>query len=430
MLQLNDWSRTYLEWQDRWIDRARPKQIAPSGKWDVWANVAGRGYGKTRLGAEWSGALGAARQKQRIAVVGATRNDVKSVCFEGESGLLNIIPESMIPRNGWNRSTLELELKNGSIFYGYSAEKPDRIRGPQFHAAWCDELASWGAAAGASTRKAESVRLQEAWDNLRFALRLGVHPQICVTTTPRPLQFLKDLIRDPRTVTRGGSTFENSDNLAQNSLDAFRRVYEGTRKGRQELFAEILDTAEGALWTVDALERHRVDDIPEGVRLVRIGVGVDPAVTSEESSDEWGVIVAGLGDDGRIYVLLDGSKQYAPRDAARAILTIYERHQCDFVCAETNQGGDLVEAVLRSEDLGVHFAYKSVRAKRGKYLRAEPIAAYYEKGQVSHVGIFRQLENQMLNFTGSTSDGSPDRLDALVYVVGELMFGQTQHAFW
>lgn len=433
---VNQYSLQLAAWRLKWIGEARPKQVLPGDEkpWDYWLILAGRGFGKTRMGAEETGYYAASNAGVRCAVVAPTQHDCRSVCFEGESGLLNVIPPFFI--RSYNSTDLELELINGSLIAGKSAEKPDRLRGPQWHWAWCDEIASWGAVvAGAGRKKKEAKRLQDTWDNLLFGLRLGKHPRVIITTTPRPLDFLRNLVKDARTITTEGNTFENWKNLAPSALATFRRIYEGTRKGLQELYAKILDTNENALWKPDQLEELRVRVFPENVNRLLTVIGVDPAVTSEDDSDETGIITVSLGDDGLIYVEDDSSGQMAPRAWARTVLLNYERFQANTIVGETNQGGDLVEANLRAESLkddgGLYvFHYKGVHAKKGKYLRAEPIAAYYEKGKVRHVGHFRNLEKQMCDFTGSTADGSPDRLDALVYAIGELMQRTVPHAFW
>lgn len=422
----NEYTRRLGNWRGDWLVKARPKQIAPAGEWDVWNIIAGRGFGKTRIGAEEIGYWGASNPGTRYAVVSPTQQDVRSVCFEGESGLLNVIPPYFV--KSWNKSTLELRLINETLYSGYSAEKPDRIRGPQFHGAWGDEIAAWGASA-AGVGKGEQQRLEETWGNLIFARRLGKNPRTITTTTPRPIDFLRKLCKAPRVVTTTGNTFENEANLAASALRLMRETYEGTRKGRQELYAEILENVEGALWTLDMLsgENFRPDELPAMLMVV---VAVDPAITSEDGSDEWGVVVAGLGDDGFIYVIADYSGQYTPRQAARIVLNAYERHEANLVVGETNQGGDMVEALLRSEDENANFYFEGVHAKRGKYLRAEPVAAYYEKRKVRHYGRYEKLEKQMLEFVGSTNGKSPDRLDALVYAIGRLMAGSNHHVFW
>lgn len=404
-----------MTWQAEWTASARPKQLAPAGDWIYWNILAGRGFGKTRIGAEHSGLFAARNPQVRWAVVGPTQDDTRSVCFEGESGLIARIPKRFVSR--YNSQKLELWLDNGSLLAGKSAEKPDRLRGPQWHGAWCDETASW-------------MRLQATWDNLMFGMRLGERPRTLSTTTPRPIDFLRKLVKDPRAVTTKGSTFENEANLAGSALEMFKEVYGGTRKGRQELFAEILENSESALFKWAQLEKLRVSELPSGVELVRIVLAVDPAVTTEEDSDETGIVVCGLGSDGHVYVLEDLSGKYSPHEWAKLVLRVYARTQADAIVAETNQGGDLVLANLSAHADGEIFNFKNVHAKRGKYLRAEPVGAYYERGKVHHVGHFPDLERQMCNFTGSTTEKSPDRLDALVYGVGELMLGTVKHDFW
>lgn len=407
--------RELIKWRLKWLERARGNQLPPAGDWDDWLVLAGRGFGKTRMGAEEIGFQAAAIPATRSVAIAPTQNDCRTVMFEGESGLLNVIPEFFISK--YRADVLELELINGSIIYGKSAEKPDRLRGPQFHNAWCDEIASW-------------QRLQDTWDNMKFGLRLGQHPRTIITTTPRPIPFIKKLVADAakpgsRVRISRGSTFDNAANLAPSAIAAFKSIYEGTRKGQQELYAEVLDTTENALWKPAQLEMCEVDDHPE---LVRIVVAVDPAVTTEEDSDETGIIVAGLGEDGLAYVLADVSGHMRPLEWARTVATYYHRYGADKVVAETNQGGDLVASNIEVVDASI--PVDKIHAKRGKYLRAEPVAAYYEKGKVRHVGRFTKLESQMLNYTGSTVQKSPDRLDALVYAIGELMQGSIGHAVW
>lgn len=405
-----------IAWRGGWIAEARPKQLPPPGKdWRYWLILAGRGFGKTRLGAEDIAAYACFHPRVRCGVVGATQDDTRSVCFEGESGLLAVIPKSLIIR--YNSQKLELWLWNGSVIQGVSAEKPDRLRGKQFHRVWCDELASW-------------TRLMGTWDNLEMCLRLGDDPQCIITTTPRPIDFLRNMVKNPRCRVTTGNTFENAANLAASSLQMYREVYEGTRKGQQELYAVILDNSEGALWKASTIEECRLKDEPPREDYSRIVIGVDPAVTTEDGSDETGIIVAGLHDSGHVDVLEDASGHYSPLEWARLVLALYARYEADLIVAETNQGGDLVEANLSAHADGVFFAFEKIHAKRGKYLRAEPVAARYEKRKVRHVGRFDKLEKQMTDFVGSTSNGSPDRLDALVYAVGELALGSTKHAFW
>jgi predicted phage terminase large subunit-like protein len=408
-------TKRLIAWRASWLNSARVNQLPPLGDWDDWLVLAGRGFGKTRMGAEETGFNACATPRIRAVAIAPTQNDCRTVMFEGESGLLNVIPGKFIRK--FRADVLELELFNDSIIYGKSAEKPDRLRGPQFHTAWCDEVASW-------------QRLQDTWDNMKFGLRLGTKPRTIITTTPRPIPFIRAMMTEaakdnPRAVITKGSTFDNAANLAPSALATFRAVYEGTRKGQQELYAEVLDTNENALWKPVQLEMCEVE---AHVELVRILIAVDPAVTTEDDSDETGIIVVGLGKDGLAYVLADLSGHYSPFEWARVVANAFHRYKADKVVAETNQGGDLVVANIHVVDANI--PVKKIHAKRGKYLRAEPVAAYYEKGKVRHVGRFYKLESQMLNYTGSTEQKSPDRLDALVYAIGELMQGSIGHAFW
>ncbi len=412
-----------------WLEKARPKQLRPlkPDGWRHWLLMPGRGFGKTRTGAEDTWYEAAVHPGQFFGVIGPTQSDVRKLCFEGESGLEAVCPPELIKR--YSSQTLEMELTNGSVIYGLSAEKPDRIRGYNFHGTWCDELASWGAS-NARQPSQEAHRLQDTWDNMLLALRKGAAPRVVITTTPRPLPFLRKLAKDTKTALVTGSSYENRANLADTFIETLTDVFEGTKKGRQEVHGEILDDAEGALWKRDQLEKCRVRKIPDDVEIVRWVIAIDPAVTTEDDSDETGMILAGLGDNGHVYVAEDISGHYSPNTWAKLALSLYERVQADCIVGETNQGGDLVEANLQAHAEGVFFSFKKVHAKRGKYLRAEPVAAFYEKGKVHNVGMHIELENQMVNFVGSTGNKSPDRLDALVYAVGELMLGTVKHDFW
>ena len=304
-------------------------------------------------------------------------------------------------------------LPNGSRIKGFSAEKPDRLRGPQHHHAWCDELAAWSN--------------PETFDQLQFGLRLGEYPQIMVTTTPRPTKIVKELLKDPDTVITRGSTYENKDNLAESTLVTLRAKYENTRLGRQELFGEILDDNPGALWTRLGIDTHRVtiDSIPP---LIRVVVGVDPAVTNTETSDSTGIITAGLSADGQFYVLADDTLKASPQDWATQAVKSFEQHKADRIVAETNNGGDLVVHLLQQVKNSV--PVKKVTASRGKLVRAEPIAALYEQGRVHHVGYFSQLEDQMCEYEPGTSHESPDRMDALVWALTELSEGSAVVSFF
>ena len=332
--------------------------------------------------------------KTRWAVVAATFSDVRDTCAEGESGLVSILRRYGALEN-YNRSMGEIRLTNGSRIKLFSADEPDRLRGPQFHGAWCDELAAW--------------RYEDTWDQLQFGLRLGEHPRTLITTTPRPVPIIKRLLAqdDGSVKVVRGSTFDNAKNLAPSALAQLRARYEGTRLGRQELFAEVLTDTPGALWTLEMLESARIKEAPDFVRIV---VAIDPATTSGENADETGIVVVAKGTDGRGYVLADRSCRDTPSGWAHRAIAAYHEFNADRVVAEKNQGGDMVELTIRSVEPTIPF--KGIVAKVGKRLRAEPIAALYEQGRVSHIGAFDLLEDQM---TGWVPDSgySPDRLDAL-----------------
>ena len=389
-----------------WLKKAREKQITPTDSFNIWLILAGRGWGKTRTGAQ-DIALFALRNPNTIsAVVAPTFGDLRRVCFNGPSGLLSIIPKECFDQsfgtNGYASSIAEIRLHNGSKIVGFAAVNPERLRGPQFHRAWCDELAAW--------------QYPEAFDQLMFGLRLGNAPQAVITTTPKPLPIIKKLLdRDDVHVTRG-STFENQANLSDSALEMMKQRYEGTTLGRQELYAEIIEDVDGALWTPNLIDRARK---PEGteVELQQIIVGIDPAVTSSDSSDETGIVVVGKDFNGHFYVLEDISGRHTPDKWARMSINAFYEWEADRIVAEVNNGGDLVERLIRSA--GPNIPYRSVRATRGKLVRAEPISALYEQEKVHHIGYFPELETQMCTYTGQTTP-SPDRLDALVWGLSEL----------
>ena len=393
-----------------WLSTAREKQLPPEVDHFIWLILAGRGWGKTRTGAQ-DIALYALKNENTIsAVVAPTFGDLRRVCFNGPSGLMSIIPKECLDTSfgtdGYSASVMEIRLFNGSKIVGYAAINPERLRGPQFHRAWCDELASW--------------RYPEAFDQLMFGLRLGQDPKCIITTTPKPIPILKSLItREDVHVTKG-NTFENAENLAESALEMMRERYEGTALGRQELYAEILDDIEGALWTHKQIEDTRLLKDTEK-ELKTIIVAIDPAVTAGENSDETGIVVVGKDMNNEYYVLEDVSGKYSPDEWGRlAVKTFYE-WEADRIVAETNNGGDLVERLLRSVDNNI--PYRSVRATRGKMLRAEPIAALYEQKKVHHMGAFPELETQMCTYVGQLKP-SPDRLDALVWGLTELSKSQ------
>lgn len=349
------------------------------------------------------GWYGQANPGSRIAIVAPTYADARDTCIEGDSGLRGILPKACI--EAWNRSLGELILVNGTRYKLFAAEEPERLRGPQHHRAWCDELGAW--------------RYAETWDQLLFGLRLGTDPRVVVTTTPKPNALVRTLIKSQRTRITGGSTFDNAANLAPAALAQLREKYEGTRLGRQELNAELLDDVPGALWTRAMLDGPRVKAPPD---LVRVVVAVDPSGTKGDGGgDDIGIVVAGKGVDGRCYVLADRSCNLSPDGWGRRAVAAYSEFRADRIVAERNFGGAMVEHVIRSIDPKV--SYREVTASRGKVARAEPVAALYEQGKVSHVGAFAQLEDQLCQMTGSgfIGEGSPDRADAMVWAITELM---------
>lgn len=326
---------------------------------------------------------------------------------------MSIIPKECLMSGrgqGYNSSSAEIRLYNGSKIMGFSATEPDRLRGPQFHRAWCDELAVW--------------QYPDTFDQLMFGLRLGKKPQCIITTTPKPIPLIKSLIKRNNIVVTRGSTFDNAENLAQSALSMLKEKYDNTRLGRQELYAEIVDEVEGALWKPSMIDEHRVSQIPD--KMQRIVIAVDPAVTNQEGSDETGIVVCAKGFDNRYYILDDLSARMSADAWANVVVNTFYKYEADRVIAEVNNGGDLVERLLRTVDTSV--PYKAVRSSKGKLVRAEPISALYEQGKVSHVGTFSKLEDQMCSYT-LDSRSSPDRLDALVWGLTELSKSSGQ-AIW
>jgi phage terminase large subunit-like protein len=379
---------------------ARPEQIAPDGDWDIWMILSGRGWGKTRTGAEWI-RENAIKAPIRIALIGETAADARDVMVEGESGILKCHPEADRPL--YEPSKRRLTWPNGSTATLFNATEPDQLRGPQFHLAWCDELAKWRYA-------------RETWDQLQFGLRLGDHPKVLVTTTPRPIELVKAIVsqQEGRAAITKGRTLDNRVNLAGTFLEKIEMRYGGTRLGRQELEGEILGDIPNALWTLSNIDTHRAREAPDNMR--RIYVAVDPAVSNTEDSDEHGIVVVGLSVDGKEgYVLEDASVKGSPMEWAKRALSVHDKWQADGIVVEVNQGGDMVAQTIRSVRAGVKIV--EVRATRGKHVRAEPIASLYEQGRIHHVGSFVELETQMTQMTtfGYEGDGSPDRADALVW---------------
>lgn len=400
---------------------ALPHQLPPEGVWKTWVIMGGRGAGKTRAGAEWVRAqvegsqatdAGAAR---RVALVGETIDQVREVMIFGESGILACSPPDRRPE--WQATRKRLVWPNGAIAQVFSAHEPDSLRGPQFDAAWVDELAKW-------------KKGPEAWDQLQFALRLGDNPRQVVTTTPQNVEVLKNVLKNPSTVVTHAPTDANRAYLAASFLEEVKARYQGTRLGMQELQGLLVEDVEGALWTTAMLEAGRIDQAPQ---LGRIVVAVDPPVTGHKGSDACGIVVVGAITEGppqnwRAVVLEDASVTGAtPEQWARAALAAMARHGADRLVAEVNQGGDLVEGVIRQIDPLV--PYRAVRATKGKALRAEPVSALYEQGRVAHLRGLGALEEQMCKMTapGYLGKGSPDRLDALVWALTELIIAPAEH---
>jgi phage terminase large subunit-like protein len=388
---------------------ALPHQKPADGDWTLFLLLGGRGAGKTRAGAEW--VLDFIRRRTspaRIALVSETYADGREVMIDGDSGLARLGEERGRP--AYQASRRRLVWPNGSVAYVFSSEDPDGLRGHQFHAAWGDELCKWKHA-------------EETWSNLQLALRLGDRPRQVVTTTPRPTALLKRLLKAPGTQVARAATYANAQNLSRAFLDEIAAAYAGTALGRQELQGELVEDVAGALWTRRMIETARIS-APQGFHqsLDRVVVAVDPPATSGEGADECGIIVAGVlhgADEAKAFVLADRSVGgLTPREWASRAVAAYHEFLADRIVVETNQGGDMVREIIRQVDAGV--AVRDVRASRGKRLRAEPVAALYEQGRVRHAGAFPALEDQMATFTGDGGK-SPDRLDALVWAITDLL---------
>jgi phage terminase large subunit-like protein len=372
----------------------------PDGDWTYWLILAGRGYGKTRTCAEtvrqWIG-----EGRRYVNLIGATADDARDVMVQGESGILACCARGDRPE--YKPSQRKLVWQNGAESLIFTADEPDRLRGKQHDALYCDEIAAW--------------RYPESWDQAKFGLRLGNHPRAVIATTPRPTKLIRDLIADPATHVTRGRTQDNAANLAPAFLHAVLTRYEGTRLGRQEIEGEILDDNPGALFKRADIDAGRIRTAPA---LTRIVVAIDPAVTSNEDSDETGIVVAGVDGLGETHILADLSERNTPDGWARTAVKAYHDYSADRIIAEVNNGGDLVASVVRAVDRNV--SYKEVRASRGKMIRAEPVAALYEQHKVHHVGSFPMLEDQMCEWNpADASADSPDRMDALVWGVTELV---------
>ena len=390
-----------------WRSIARPSQLPPPGKWTIWLLMAGRGFGKTFAGAHWVRERVERGIAKRIAIVGATMDDARAVMIEGPSGLLAVSPD-------WQRPTFEPSKRrltwpnNAAVATLFSADEPERFRGPEHDTIWGDEPGTWP--------------YHSAFDNMMLGLRVGRNPRCCLTTTPRPTKLIRSLLsREGKdvVVTRG-TTYENRENLAPSFFASIVGRYEGTRLGRQEINAELLEDTPGALWQRAKIDELRVSALP--ARLARIVIAIDPAATSGPEADETGIIVAALGPDRHGFIIEDLSGRYAPHVWARKAIDAYHRHHADRIIGEVNNGGEMIEHTLRMIDATV--SYKGIHASRGKVVRAEPVAALYEQGKVHHTGSFPQLEDQMCSFSADADrsrGSSPDRVDALVWALSELM---------
>lgn len=398
---LSDAQLQELLWD--WRFWARPNQTAPDGDWRTWLALAGRGFGKTEAGAQWVRERVKAGARS-IAIVAETQKDLEEVVAPR---IVSVHPPHEAPTVRFR--PVRITWPNGAQALGYNGTEPDQLRGPEFDTAWVDELAKYRYA-------------RETWDMLQFTMRSGDDPRVFVSTTPRPIPIIRELIKAPTTIVTRGSTFDNRENLAEAFIQQIVTKYEGTRLGRQELDGEVLDDLPGALWNRDEIDQRRVKSAPEMQRIV---VAVDPSGTggSGDDGDSIGIVVAGKGIDGRGYVLADRTCKLSPDGWGRRAVAAYHEFKADRIVAERNFGGAMVEHVIKTVDSKA--SYKEVTASRGKVARAEPVAALYEQGKVSHVGGFADLEDQMCLMApdGFAGEGSPDRADALVWAITELMLG-------
>jgi len=398
-----------------WQLHARDAQLPPPGDWSVWLILAGRGFGKTRTGVEWVRDRVRRGMARRVALIAPTAADARDTMVEGESGILAC--SSPDDRPIYEPSKRRLTWPNGAVGTLFSAEEPDRLRGPQHDTAWCDEIAAWKYA-------------DDAWSNLLFGLRLG-DPQVCVTTTPRPVPLLKSLLKDPNTRVTRGSTFDNAANLSPKAVEKLRKLYEGTRLGRQELFAELLEDTPGALWTLALFETNRVAVAPE---LVRVAVAVDPQAADpkdnpdDERAAETGIIAGGIDARGEGYVLRDASGRFSPAEWGERAVLVHDELKADHITVEVNQGGAMATHVIKSAAEKLFrekrrpskiITIRPVHASRGKTTRAEPVSSLDEQHRIHHVGSFAKLEDQCATWVAGSK--SPDRLDARVWLFTDLM---------
>lgn len=393
-----------FDWAGFW---ARKNQVPPAGDWTHWLVLAGRGFGKTRTGAETVRKWASKPLPGPIHLIAPTAADIRKVMIEGPTGgLLSCYPPDDRPNYEPSKGHL-LTWPNGNVGYCFSADEPERLRGPQCCRFWADELASWRFG-------------EDAWDNLQFGFRIGDELRGIITTTPKPIDLLRSIIKDSATVVTRGSTYDNRGNLSPQFFESVIKKYEGTRLGRQELNAEILDDVPGALWTAEIIDKLRIKLSEVRWDLVaRIVVAIDPAVTAGEDSDETGIVVAGITISGHVVVFDDLTCKESPMGWARVAINAYRKYRADRIVGEVNNGGDLVAANMFAVDPNIPF--RSVRASRGKAVRAEPVAALYEQGRVHHVGYFERMEGQMCSYVPGANMKSPDRMDALVWAITELV---------
>ena len=410
----------YMRVKYNWPLWARREQLPPDHPWGIWMLLAGRGFGKTRAGAEWVRARAESGLSRRIALIARTPHEAETVMVNGESGILAVCPPWNMPN--WEPTKRRLTWPNGARAFVFSSYEPDQLRGPQFDAAWCDELASW-------------QYPQLTWDNLAFGLRLGPSPKCVVTTTPRPIDIVRELATRKDVTLANGSSYDNSRNLPPGYIDSIRRRYEGTSAGQQEIYAQLLKEAEGALWKREWIDDHRIDSPPDDLYLKM--VAIDPAVTfNPNRSNETGIIVAAIGDEGRnpihqrrYYILEDASGIMTPDAWARRAVELAQKHDARYITGETNQGGSLIESVIKNAPGGEYVRFRGVHATQGKRARAEPVAAIYEQGRAHHVGRLTHLEDQMCAWTPD-SPNSPDRMDALVWAINGLAEMKTGLWLW
>lgn len=377
-----------------WNQLARPNQRMPEGDWHTWLILAGRGFGKTRTGAETVRMLIEEQGYRHIALIGQTRDEAHDVMIHGESGLSAVCNSKLISKKR------QFHWPNGAVIQLFSGDHLDKLRGPQFDLVWIDEWAKFR-------------NPKDLWNQVQMTLRLGSQPRLIITTTPRPFDFLNKLMDQPGVVVTRGSTFDNTANLAHGFVEQVTRQYSRTSLGSQELYGEILTDREGALWKRSIIQQ----EAPPHTQWQRLVIAIDPATTHHEGSDETGIVMAGLLNDGRAYVLEDWSGRYSPTEWGKRVVEAYHQHKVDRIVVETNKGGDLVDRVLQTLDPNI--AIRHVHATRGKTTRAEPIAALYEQEKVKHIRTFRELEQQMCEYTAASSR-SPDRMDALVWALTDL----------